>query len=116
MTDTVQELTAQKLIAAKQRLGAFAKASPAVMQGFGAISRQATQAGSFSSAQKELMAVAIAVAKGCEDCILYHIDAAKKHGAQEASLIEALEVAVEMGGGPAIMYAAKALEAFRALP
>jgi len=28
---------------------------------------------------------------------------------------EALEVAVEMGGGPAIMYAGRALEDFRAL-
>jgi AhpD family alkylhydroperoxidase len=104
-----------QLAAAKSRLGGFAKATPAVMQGFGAISRQATAAGGFSSAQKELMAVAIAVAKGCEDCILYHLDAARKHGADEATLIEALEVAVEMGGGPAIMYAGKALESFRAL-
>ena len=103
------------LAAAKARLGAFAKAAPALMQGFGALSRQATQAGHFSAAQKELIAISIAVAKGCDDCILYHVDAALKHGADEASLIEALEVAVEMGGGPAIMYAGKALEAFRGL-
>lgn len=102
------------LAAAKARLNAFAKAAPALMQGFAAISREATRAGSFSAAQKELMAVAIAVAKGCEDCILYHLDAARRHGADEAALIEALEVAVEMGGGPAIMYGAKALDAFRA--
>jgi hypothetical protein len=29
--------------------------------------------------------------------------------------VEALEIAVEMGGGPAVMYAGKALEAFRTL-
>lgn len=103
------------LAAAKTRLGGFAKAAPGVMQSFAGISRAATAPGSFSPAQKELMAVAIAVAKGCEDCILYHLDAAKRHGADEAALVEALEVAVEMGGGPAIMYAGKALEAFRAL-
>lgn len=107
--------TKEKLAAAKSRLGAFAKAAPGLMQGFGAISRQATTPGQFSAAQKELMAVAIAVATGCEDCILYHLDAARRHGADEAALIEALEVSVEMGGGPAIMYAAKALDAFRAL-
>lgn len=107
--------TKEKLAAAKARLGAFAKTAPALMQGFGAISRQATAPGQFSAAQKELMAVAIAVGKGCEDCILYHLDAARKHGADEAALVEALEVAVEMGGGPAIMYGAKALDAFRAL-
>jgi AhpD family alkylhydroperoxidase len=61
------------------------------------------------------MAVAIAVSKGCEDCILYHVDAALKHGATEAELVEALDVAIEMGGGPAVMYGAKALEFMRDL-
>ncbi len=105
----------QALAAAKTRLGLFAKASPGVMKGFAEVSRVATAPGQFSAAQKELMAVAISVAKGCEDCILYHADAARRHGADEAALIEALEVAVEMGGGPAVMYAGKALEAFRGL-
>ena len=57
----------------------------------------------------------LAVAKGCDDCILYHVDGARRHGAEEADLIEALEIAVEMGGGPALMYAGKALEVFRGL-
>ncbi|GAA5665329.1 hypothetical protein Brsp07_03834 [Brucella sp. NBRC 14130] len=104
-----------KLGLAKARLGAFAKSTPLLIQGFGAISKQATQPGSFSPAQKELVAVAIAVSKGCEDCILYHVEAAKQHGAEEAQLVEMLEVTVEMGGGPAIMYSAKALEIFREL-
>lgn len=103
------------LAAAKTRLGALAKAAPGLMQAFAGISKVATAQGQFSTAQKELMAVAISVAKGCEDCILYHLDAARQHGADEAALIEALEVAVEMGGGPAVMYSAKALEAWRNL-
>ena len=69
------------LSAAKARLSGFARSAPALMQGFAALSRQATQPGSFSAAQKELVATAIAVAKGCEDCILYHLDAARRHGA-----------------------------------
>lgn len=103
------------LAAAKTRLGALAKAAPTLMQSFAGISKLATTAGQFTPAQKELIAVSIAVAKGCEDCILYHLDAARKHGADEAALIEALEVAVEMGGGPAVMYGAKALDAWRNL-
>jgi AhpD family alkylhydroperoxidase len=105
----------QAFAAAKTRLGLFAKASPGVMKGFAEVSRTATTPGQFSAAQKELMAVAISVSKGCEDCILYHVEAARRHGADEAALIEALEVAVEMGGGPAVMYAGKALEVFRGL-
>ncbi|MEM8914731.1 MAG: carboxymuconolactone decarboxylase family protein [Pseudomonadota bacterium] len=103
------------LSAAKVRVGALVKATPALFEGFSKISKTATANGSFSAAEKELMATAIAVVQGCEDCILYHVEGAKKHGAEETALVEALEVAVEMGGGPAVMYAAKALDAFRAL-
>jgi AhpD family alkylhydroperoxidase len=104
-----------RLKAAKARLGAVAKVTPALMEGFAKISKTATAEGRFSAAQKELIATALAVAKGCDDCILYHVDGAKRHGAQEADLVEVLEVAVEMGGGPALMYAGKALETFRGL-
>jgi AhpD family alkylhydroperoxidase len=111
MGDTVKD----KLSAAKVRIGAVAKAAPGVMEGFAKVSRAATADGRFTAAQKELIATAIAVATGCEDCILYHVDGAKRHGAEEADLVDALTVAIEMGGGPAVMYAGKALEAFRGL-
>lgn len=107
--------TADKVRDAQRRIGALAKASPELVGGFARVSKVAATAGTFTSAQKELMAVAIAVSKGCEDCILYHVDAAIRHGAKEAELVEMLEVAVEMGGGPAVMYGAKALEIMRAL-
>lgn len=110
MTDT-----GTRLGEAKGRLGTFAKAAPDLFDGFSRLSKVATRDGSFSAAQKELIATAISVTQGCEDCILYHVSGAKRHGAEEADLIEALEVAVEMGGGPALMYAGKALEAYRNL-
>ncbi|OLP61958.1 hypothetical protein BJF93_07485 [Xaviernesmea oryzae] len=104
-----------KLKDAQARIGLLAKASPELFAGFSRVSKAATAAGRMTPAQKELIAVALAVSKGCEDCILYHVDAAMKHGAEEADLIEVLDVAVEMGGGPAVMYGAKALEIMRAL-
>ena len=105
----------EKLNAAKGRLGALAKETPDLFEGFIKISKTATRDGQFTAAQKELVATAVAVTQGCDDCILYHVDAAKRLGADEAILIEALEVAVVMGGGPAVMYAGKALDAFRNL-
>lgn len=105
----------QALQQAKSRLAAVAQASPDIMKSFAAISRTATREGRLSSGQKELMAVVAAVVKGCDDCILYHVDAAKRHNVDQDTLVEALEVAIEMGGGPAVMYAGKALEAFRGL-
>lgn len=93
-------MSQDKLKAAKARMGAFAKESPALFQGFQKIASTATRPGAFNAAQKELIATAIAVSEGCEDCILYHVDAAKRHGAEESALIEALEVAVEMAAAP----------------
>ena len=63
-----------ELSAAKERLGALGKAAPDMMQGFGRLAKAATADGTFSIAQKELIATAIAVVKGCHDCILYHVD------------------------------------------
>jgi AhpD family alkylhydroperoxidase len=107
---------ADDLAGVRARIQTFSKASPGLFAGFAAVSKVATSPGTtFDAASRELIATAIAVSQGCEDCILYHVAGAKRHGATEQGLVEALEVAVEMGGGPAVMYAAKALEAFRAL-
>ena len=68
--------------------------------------------GRFHQPIKELTAVAIAAATGCEDCIVYHLAAAKKHGATREELAEMLAVSVEMAGGPGAVYAAKAIAYF----
>jgi AhpD family alkylhydroperoxidase len=108
--------TRAALSEAKRRLGDFAGAAPATMKAMTDLTKAAASGpGSFSAAQKELIAVAISVGEGCEDCILFHIELARRHGAAEADLLQALSVAIEMGGGPAAMYAAKALAAWRGL-
>lgn len=110
MTDTKTALAE-----ARRRLGDLAGVAPTAMKAMTELTRAAGSDGSLSPAQKELMAVAIAVTKGCEDCILFHVDLARRHGATEADLAQALAVAIEMGGGPAAMYAGKALAAWRGL-
>lgn len=104
-----------RLKAAKMRIADYAKASPEIMKSMGTLSAAAIKAGQFSTAERELVAVAIAVVTHCDDCIVYHLDAARRHGAEEAQLVEALDVAIEMGGGPTLMYAARALEIFKEL-
>ena len=103
------------LAEAKRRLADLATAAPAAMKAMTELTRATGTDGAFTPAPKELMAVAIAVTEGCEDCILFHVDLARRHGATEADLGQALSVAIEMGGGPAAMYAGKALAAWRAL-
>lgn len=106
MTNEVKDVQA--------RLGRLAKALPEVATGFRQLAKAAGGAGRFGAAQKELFAAAFGVVQGCEDCILYHVDAARRLGAEREELLELLAVAVEMGGGPAMVYAAKALAAFDA--
>ena len=70
------------LAAAKARLSGFARSAPALMQGFGAISRQATQSGQFSPAQKELLAVGMQAGlekSWCEEVIEKIKNAAKDY-------------------------------------
>jgi AhpD family alkylhydroperoxidase len=103
-SETLKEMNA--------RFSTFAKATPQVFGAFRSLMNEASKDGSLPARFKELVAVAIAVNQGCEDCIVFHLASAQKHGASRQELIEVLGVAVEMGGGPGSVYAAKALAAF----
>jgi AhpD family alkylhydroperoxidase len=59
---------------------------------------------------KELIAVGISVVKDCESCMEWHITQAAKAGASRGEVMEAVEVGIEMGGGPATVSARFALE------
>jgi AhpD family alkylhydroperoxidase len=61
---------------------------------------------------KELIALAIGVATHCDGCIGFHTEALVKLGATRAEFEEALGMAIYMGGGPALMYAADAIGAY----
>lgn len=66
--------------------------------------------GALSRKYKELVAIGISVVINCESCMQWHIDQAAKAGATEKEVLEAIEVGIEMGGGPATAYARFALE------
>ncbi|HMK78927.1 MAG TPA: carboxymuconolactone decarboxylase family protein [Xanthobacteraceae bacterium] len=92
-------------------LGRLARELPAPLAGFASLHRGATAAGALAPKLKELIALAIAVAIRCEDCIAFHVHDAVKAGATRGEILEALGVAIMMGGGPASMYACHALKA-----
>lgn len=88
------------------------KDQPAAMQGFSALAQAATAPGALDKKTKELIALAIGVATRCDGCIGFHSEALVHLGAARAEVEEVLAMAVYMGGGPALMYAADALAAF----
>jgi alkylhydroperoxidase/carboxymuconolactone decarboxylase family protein YurZ len=52
------------------------------------------------------------VANHCPGCIGFHSQTLVKLQATREELLETLSMAIYMGGGPSLMYAAEALEAF----
>jgi AhpD family alkylhydroperoxidase len=72
--------------------------------------RAAYADGALSRKHKELVAIGISVVINCESCMQWHIGQAARAGASEREVLEAIEVGVEMGGGPATTYARFALE------
>jgi len=86
--------------------------APEVMKAFSGMAQAAVAAKALDSKTKELIALGIAVAVRCDDCIGFHVKAAVEHGASEEEVIEVLGMAIYMGAGPSVMYACHALEAF----
>ena len=95
-----------------QALGPFRKDASETMSGFGAMARAAMAPGVLSELHKELIALAIGVSARCDGCIGFHVKALVRLGVTRDQLNETLAVAVYMGGGPALMYAAEALRAY----
>ena len=96
----------------QQRTAALYKALPKPMRALNHLSLVSYSDGSLSTGTKELMALAIAVATGCEGCALHHVEAARKHGVTREEVAESIGVAIAMGGGPSVVYGAIALAAF----
>lgn len=92
--------------------GELFKASPNTMKAFGELVKTATADASISKKTKELMSVAVSIAIRCESCIAFHAKAAISAGATREEFAETISVAIELGGGPAMVYGAQALEAF----
>jgi AhpD family alkylhydroperoxidase len=95
-------------------LGPFRKSQSAAMQGFAQLAAAAMAPGTIDAKTKELIALAIGVSTHCSGCIAFHTKALVKLGCTRTELEEMLAIAVYMGGGPNLMYAAEALSAFDA--
>jgi AhpD family alkylhydroperoxidase len=87
--------------------------APEVMKAFSGIAQAALKAGSLDPKTKELIALAISVAVRCDDCIAFHAKAASETGASSDDILETLGMAIYMGAGPSVMYAAHALQAYK---
>lgn len=93
-------------------LSPLRKDQPAVMKAFNELGQAALTTGVLEEKTKELMALAIGIAVRCDGCIAFHMRTLVKLGASKAEVEETLALAVYMGGGPSLMYAANAMAAY----
>jgi len=107
----LEEMTARRKRAHAQLIATKSK----VYEGFLAMEKAAFCDGALTKREKELIAVGISVAKDCESCMQWHIEQAAAGGASFEQLFEAIEVGIEMGGGPATVSARLAVEVMESL-
>lgn len=88
------------------------RAIPDVYKGFGELHHASFAPGALETKTKELIALAIGVAEGCDGCIASHAQASVRAGATRQEAAEAIGVTFLMNGGPASIYGPRAYDAF----
>ena len=85
---------------------------PDVYKGWAELNNAVFDDGALDRRTKELIALAIGVADGCDGCIASHGQAAARAGATRQEAAEAIGVSFLMRGGPATINGARAYDAF----
>lgn len=94
------------------RVGVYEKEAPETFEGFGIMAERAKRDGVLGQKTKEFIALGMAVSTRCDSCIGFHVKALAGLGTTREELVDALSMITYMGGGPALAYSAKALEAY----
>lgn len=102
----------EKLADIRTELKSFNAASPDLSKAFGALGKAAKTHPALDTKTIELIATGIAIADRCEPCIMFHTEALIKLGTTREEYIAMLGISIQMGGGPSLMYAGKALEIY----
>jgi AhpD family alkylhydroperoxidase len=106
LEERLREMTARR----KRAHARLFESGSAVYAGFLEMERAAYADGALAKKYKELIAVGISVVENCESCMQWHIGEAAHAGASWEEILAAIEVAIEMRGGPATVSARFALE------
>jgi len=104
--DKLNEITQKRKVAHEKLL----KLDSKVYKAFLALEQATYNDGELPKKVKELIAVGISVTMDCESCMQWHIEQAAQAGASQAEVWEAVEVGIEMAGGPATVSARFALD------
>jgi AhpD family alkylhydroperoxidase len=95
----------ERIVKTRKQANAYFSKKSKVFRSFCEMEDKTYEAGSLTVKHKRLIAIGIAVAINCESCMEWSIKQALDNGVSEEEIIEAIEIAIEMRGGPATSYA-----------
>jgi AhpD family alkylhydroperoxidase len=104
------------IIQTRKRAHSFYSRKSKVYKSFLDMESNTYKDSALSKLQKEMIAIGISIAQSCESCMEWHIKQALNDGATEDQVIEAIEVGIEMSGGPGTVsarFAMNVLEYYR---
>lgn len=91
----------ERIIKTRKKAHSFYLKKSKVYQSFVDMEQNTYNDGKLTKLQKELIAIGISVVIDCESCMEWHIKQALDDGALDDEILEAIEVGIEMAGGPA---------------
>jgi AhpD family alkylhydroperoxidase len=106
---TTARETRNELIGQGRRLR---RAIPGVYAGYAQVHNAAMGDGALPARVKELIALAIAVTRECDGCVLAHARGAARRGATAQEVAETMGVAILMNGGPGTVWGPRGYAAF----
>ena len=95
----------EQIVKTRKKAHSFYLKKSKVYQSFVDMEQKTYMDGELSKKQKELIAIGISIVLNCESCMEWHVQQAIDDGASEGEIIEAIEVGIEMSGGPGTVSA-----------
>lgn len=96
----------------RKAAGKFVNQNPKVAAAYRGLNEAQASGTALDAKTRELISLAVAVTTRCDGCIASHAAAARKAGATQAELSEALGTAIALNAGAAYVYSLRALDAF----
>jgi AhpD family alkylhydroperoxidase len=93
------------IIKLRKKAHSFYNKKSKVFRSFLEMEKNTYADGALKKKDKELIATGISVVTNCESCMEWHIKQALDDGASQEEILEAIEVGIEMSGGPGTVAA-----------
>ena len=96
----------------QKQIAEIGRSNREILKGYRDLSNSGNATNLLGEKVRELIALAVAVTRQCDGCIVTHTDAAIKHGATKEEIIEALSVAVAVNAGAALIFSSRVIDAY----